>query len=163
MEFPVFRLERNEEKPILPFPVLSPDEGNFRDSNELSPEVFARGGFRRWSPLKTIESLGGNSEALLVDVFRPLRFSGMVGAGRIATGAAFRDLANDSLSAQGSISYGWYDECTFQPWMEVEVGATIDSGIFTGKPGDPLKERFGNVSVRVHPLTFETWNDQLKW
>ncbi len=70
----------------------SPDGGNFRDINELFfggggqtgslyYEVFARGGFRRWSPVKSIEYLGGNSEALLVDVFRPLRFSGMVRAG----------------------------------------------------------------------------------
>lgn len=111
--------------------------------------------------MKTIEYLSGKSDGWLADVFRPLRFSGMVRAGRIATGAAFRDLANHSFSAQGSISYGWYDEHTFQPWMEVEVGATIDSGVFNGKQGDSLEERFWTVAVRVHPFTFETWNDQL--
>jgi hypothetical protein len=85
----------------------------------------------------------------------------MVRAGRVATGAAFRDLANASYSAQGSISYGWYDEQTFRPLMEVEVGATIDSGIFNGNQGNSLEERFWTVAIRAHPFTFETWNDQL--
>jgi hypothetical protein len=77
-------------------------------TGSLYHEVFVRGGFRRWSPVKTIEYLSGKSDGWLAVVFRPLRFSGMVRAGRIATGAAFRDLANHSFVAQGSISYEWY-------------------------------------------------------
>lgn len=85
----------------------------------------------------------------------------MVRAGRVATGAAFHDLANASYTAQGSISYGWYDTQSLRPWMEIEVGATIDSGIFNGAQGDSLEERFWTVAFRVHPFTFESWNDQL--
>lgn len=135
--------------------------GGGGQTGSLYHELFARSGFRRWSPVKTIEYLGGTHEGWVVTILSPLRFSGMVRAGRVATGAAFRDLANASYSAQGSISYGWYDEQTFRPLMEVEVGATIDSGIFNGNNGNSLEERFWTVAIRAHPFTFETWNDQL--
>ena len=130
-------------------------------TGSLYHEAFARAGFRRWSPLKTIEQTSGPKDHLLACLIRPLRVSGMVRAGRIATGAAFHDLANASYIAQGSMSYGWYDTHSLRPWMEIEVGATIDSGIFNGKHGDSLEERFWTVAFRVHPFTFESWNDQL--
>jgi len=130
-------------------------------TGSLYHELFARGGFRRWSPVKTIEYLNGKSDNWLVNMFRPLRFSGMVRASRIATGAAFHDLANSSYSAQGSISYGLYDDRTLQPLLEIEFGATIDSGMFNGDQGDSLEERFWTIAIRAHPFTFETWNDQL--
>jgi hypothetical protein len=85
----------------------------------------------------------------------------MVRASRVATGAAFHDLANATYSAQGSISYGWYDEKTLHPWLEVEIGVTIDSGLFNGEMGDSLEERFWTAALRAYPFTFETWNDQL--
>jgi hypothetical protein len=69
----------------------------------------------------------------------------MVRASRIATGAAFHDLANATYAAQGSISYGWYDEKTLRPWFEVEIGATIDSGLFNGELGDSLEEFIGRT------------------
>ena len=127
----------------------------------LFQEVFARTGFRRWSPVKTLEYLNGNQEGIWARLFGPVRFSGMVRASRIATGAAFHDLANATYTAQGSISYGWYDEQTLHPWFEVEIGATIDSGIFNGEGGDSLEERFWTAAIRAYPFTFETWNDQL--
>ncbi len=78
----------------------------------------------------------------------------MVRAGRIFTGAAFHDLAHHSFAAQGSLSYGWYDENTFSPWFEVEIGATIDSGMFNGDQGDPWKNAFGLLrSVPTHLLS----------
>lgn len=135
--------------------------GGGGQTGSLYHELFARGGFRRWSPVKTLEYLSGAQDGWVADLFRPLRLSGMVRAGRIATGAAFHDLANASYSAQGSISYGWYNEKTLKPWFEIEVGATMDSGIFNGDRGDSLEERFWTVAIRIHPLTFETWNDQL--
>ena len=85
----------------------------------------------------------------------------MVRAGRIATGAAFHDLANTAYTAQGSISYGWYASHTLRPWMEIEVGATIGSGIFNDDQGVALEEQFWTVAFRIHPFTFESWNDQL--
>ena len=130
-------------------------------SGSLFHEVFARTGFRRWSLLKTIEHLNGKTEGILADLFHPLRLSGMVRASRIYTGAAFHDLANVAYTAQGSISYGWYDEQTLRPWFEVEIGATIDSGIFNGELGDSLEERFWTAALRAYPFTIETWNDQL--
>ncbi len=130
-------------------------------SGSLFHELFARSGFRRWSPLKTIEHLKGNKQGFIASVFRPLRLSGMLRASRIETGAAFHDLANASYTAQGSISYGWYDEQTLRPWFELELGATIDSGIFNGKDGDSLEERFWTAALRAYPFTLETWNDQL--
>lgn len=130
-------------------------------SGSLFQEIFARTGFRRWSPLKTIEYLNGNQEGILASLLRPLRLSGMVRASRVATGAAFHDLANATYTAQGSISYGWYDEKTLHPWFEVEIGATIDSGLFNGELGDSLEERFWTAALRAYPFTIETWNDQL--
>lgn len=130
-------------------------------SGSLFHEVFARTGFRRWSPVKTIEYLNGNQDGIFTGLFRPLRLSGMVRASRIETGAAFHDLANTSYAAQGSISYGWYDKQTLHPWFEVEIGATIDSGIFNRELGDSLEERFWTAAIRAYPFTFETWNDQL--
>lgn len=135
--------------------------GGGGQSGSLFHELFARTGFRRWAPLKSIEYLNGNQEGIFASLFRPLRLSGMVRASRIATGAAFNDLANTTYTAQGSISYGWYDEKTLHPWFEVEIGATIDSGIFNGELGDSLEERFWTAALRAYPFTIETWNDQL--
>ncbi len=130
-------------------------------SGSLFHEAFARAGVRRWSPVKTIEYLNGKQGGRVASLFRPLGFSGMVRASRIATGAAFNDLANAAYTAQGSITYGFYDEKTLHPWLEVELGATIDSGIFNGELGDSLEERFWTLALRAYPFTFETWNDQL--
>jgi hypothetical protein len=135
--------------------------GGGGQSGSLFHEIFARTGFRRWAPLKTIEYLNGNQEGIFAGLFRPLRLSGMVRASRVATGAAFHDLANSTYAAQGSISYGWYDEKTLRPWFEVEIGATIDSGLFNGERGDSLEERFWTAALRAYPFTIETWNDQL--
>ena len=109
--------------------------GGGGQSGSLYHELFARTGFRRWSPVKTIDELNGHQEGIFFNLFRPLRLSGMLMASRIATGAAFNDLANAAYAAQGSISYGWYDEKTLHPWLEIEIGATIDSGIFNGALG----------------------------
>ena len=135
--------------------------GGGGQSGSLFHEIFARTGVRRWSPVKTLEYLNGRQEGFFADLFRPLRLSGMVRASRIENGAAFHDLANVAYTAQGSISYGWYDEHTLHPWLEVEIGATIDSGIFNGPLGDSLEERFWTAALRVYPFTIETWNDQL--
>jgi len=130
-------------------------------SGSLFHELFARAGFRRWSPLKTLEHMEGPLDGMLASIGRPLRLSGMIRASGIATGAAFHDLANTSYAAQGSISYGWYDEKTLQPLFEVEVGATFDSGLFNDTQGHSLKDRFWTAALRAYPFTFETWNDQL--
>lgn len=135
--------------------------GGGGQSGSLFHELFARAGFRRWSPLKTLERWKGPMDGMLAGIVRPFRLSGMVRASRIATGAAFHDLANSAYTAQGSISYGWYDEKTLRPLFELEVGATLDSGLFNDDQGYALEDRFWTVALRAHPFTIETWNDQL--
>ncbi len=61
---------------------------------------------------------------------------------------------------RGSISYGWMRPDGY-PCFEIEVGATIDSGIFLDVFGDSLEERFYSLTIRAHPFTLETWNDQI--
>ncbi len=136
--------------------------GGGGQSGSLYHEGFLRAGVRRWSPMKTSEYFWGNPpDHLFLTLLKPLRLSGMVRASRIETGAAFRDLAHVSYIAQGSVSYGWYDPNTHEPCVEVEVGVTIDSGIFNGLEGDSLEERYWTLAFRVHQLSLETWNDQL--
>ena len=126
-------------------------------TGSLFHELFARTGFRRWSPLQTIEHLNGKSGGIFfASLFRPLRLSGMLRASRIATGAAFRDLANTAYTAQGSISLRMvWTRNTLHPWFEVELGATLDSGIFNGELGDSLEERFlGPQPFGAYPFYF---------
>ena len=129
-------------------------------SGSLYHEVFGRIGVRRWSPVETfIEGLE-NEQSWWACVFEPLRFSGIYRYSRIWEGAAFRALAPESHIAQGSLSYGWFRPDGF-PKFEVELGVTIDSGIFLDVFGDSLEERFYSLAIRFHPITIETWNDQL--
>lgn len=130
-------------------------------TGSLFHEVMARAGFRRWSPIHTLERIQGPSSHILANTLRPLRLSGMVRGSLVGAGSAFHDLATGTFSAQGSISYGWYHETAFHPWAEIEVGATFDSGIFNSTKGNSLKERFWTIALRLYPITLETWNDQL--
>ena len=81
--------------------------------------------------------------------------------GRPFGGAAFRDVATSSWIAQGSIAIGnyadWHCPCS-TPW-EIEVAATIDSGLFVDTRKSSIEERFVSVAVRYAAATFETWND----
>ena len=89
--------------------------------------------------------------------------SGMGRFGGIRTGAAFPDgtLSSQSYLAQGSVSWRLFDREKAEPWFEIEVGATIDSGMFLSAQGSKLEERFWSFGLRFHNLSFETWNDQL--
>ncbi|WP_447969647.1 hypothetical protein [Nitrospira sp. M1] len=129
-------------------------------SGSLYHEVFGRMGVRRWSPIEMLHGPSGEEKPWWVSVFGPLRFSGMYRYSRVWEGAALRALAPESHIAQGSVSYGWMREDHF-PLFEVEVGVTLDSGIFLDVLGDSLEERFYSVAIRAHPFTLETWNDQL--
>ena len=46
-----------------------------------------------------------------------------------------------------------------QPGWELEVGLTVDSGLFVDFKGDALEQRFGSVAIRFPYGFFETWND----
>jgi len=129
-------------------------------SGSLYHEVFGRLGIRRWSPIEMLHGSSSSEKPWWVSVFGPLRFSGMYRYSRIWEGAAFRALAPETHIAQGSVSYGWMRDDHF-PLFEVEVGVTLDSGIFLDVFGDSLEERFYTLAIRAHPFTLETWNDQL--
>ncbi|MCA9473373.1 MAG: hypothetical protein MRJ96_06710 [Nitrospirales bacterium] len=129
-------------------------------SGSLYHEVFGRIGFRRWSIVETFYEKSDKEQPWWVSVFGPLKLSGIYRYSRIWEGAAFRALASESHIAQGSLSYGWFRPDGF-PKFEVEFGVTIDSGIFLDVFGDSLEERFYSVAIRFHPITIETWNDQL--
>jgi len=129
-------------------------------SGSLYHEVFGRMGIRRWSPIEMLHGPSDGEKPWWVSVFGPLRFSGMYRYSRLWGGAALHALAQESHIAQGSVSYGWMRDDHF-PLFEVEVGVTLDSGIFLDVLGDSLEERFYSVAIRAHPFTLETWNDQL--
>ncbi len=129
-------------------------------SGSLYHEIFGRLGIRRWSPIETVYGVSKEDQPWWVSAFGPIRFSGMYRYSRIWEGAAFRALAPESHIAQGSMSYGWFRDDGF-PSFEIEVGVTIDSGIFLDVFGDSLEERFYSLAIRFHPFTIETWNDQL--
>ena len=129
-------------------------------TGSLYHEVFGRLGMRRWSPIQTFYEPSDGPQPWWVSVLAPLRFSGMYRYARIWEGAAFRALAPESHVAQGSISYGWLRDDHF-PLFEIEVGVTLDSGIFVDTFGDSLEERFWTFAIRAHPFRIETWNDQI--
>ena len=129
-------------------------------TGSLYHEVFARFGVRRWSPVEMFHGPSSGEKPWWVSVFGPLRFSGMYRYSRVWEGAALHALAPESHVAQGSVSYGWLRDDHF-PLFEIELGATIDSGIFVDFRGDSLEERFYTLAIRAHPISIETWNDQI--
>ncbi len=113
-------------------------------------EPYAQAGFRRLSPFAAVPWLSDH-----------LRISAMGRVGRPFGGAAFREVAATSWIAQGSVAIGNYADrsspCS-TPW-EIELAATIDSGLFVDHKKASLEERFISVAFRYAAVTFETWND----
>ncbi len=111
-------------------------------------EPYAQAGFRRWSMLSAVPVVSDY-----------LRFSALTRYGRPFGGAAFREVADRSWIGQMSIGIGNYErwDCA-TPW-EIEVAATVDSGLFVDHRKDSLEERFVSVALRYSAVTFETWND----
>lgn len=135
-------------------------------TGSLYTEGFVRTGFRRF-PIgcALVSTLGRctESEGWLKEFVKGFHFSGMGRFGGIRTGAAFPDgmLSSQSYLAQGSLSWGVFDREEAEPWFEIEVGATIDSGLFLSAQGTTLEERFWTFAMRFRNLSLETWNDQL--
>jgi len=113
-------------------------------------EPYAQAGFRRLSPFAAVPWLSDH-----------LRISAMGRVGRPFGGAAFGEVAATSWIAQGSVAIGnyadWSCPCS-TPW-EIEIAATIDSGLFIDQKKASLEERFVSVAFRYAAVTFETWND----
>ncbi len=139
-------------------------------TGSLYHEVFARGGMRR---LNIGDPIAAGSQALVrfvtagsvtnvpaLDWLKGFRLSAMGRYGRSFSGSAFKDVAPQTYFGQGSVSWGIYDD-DHAPFVEVELGAAIDSGLFTSLKGDTLEVRFWTVKVQIRRFAVETWNDQL--
>lgn len=132
-------------------------------SGSLYHEAAARAGLRRVSLAEMFEPVFGKS-ALLREISRFVRFSGMGQYGRVFGGSAYGAsvVAPQSYLAQGSISIGIYDDLDAAPprW-ELEFAATIDSGLFANPSGHSIERRFGSIALRFPYGVVETWNDLL--
>ncbi len=139
-------------------------------TGSLYHEVFARAGMRRLNigdpiaaggqALVRFVTAGSVPHLLAVDWLKGLRLSAMGRYGRSFSGSAFKDVAPQTWFGQGSVSWGIYDD-EHKPFVEVELGAAIDSGLFTSLKGDALEVRFWTVKVQIRRFAVETWNDQL--
>lgn len=123
-------------------------------------EVFGRLGVRRLSISEVLEAWTGSAPTFLKFGSRFARFSVMGRYSRVFGGAVFgqADIAPESYLGQASISLSDYDTTDHPDW-ELEIGATIDSGIFLDLRGSSLEERFGTIAIRTPYITFESWND----
>jgi|CXWL01.1.fsa_nt_gi hypothetical protein len=117
-------------------------------AGSLYYEPYAQLGFRRLSVLP-----------FLPIVSDYVRMSAMARLGRPFSGAAYREVSAQSYLAQASLGIGNYRRCDADiPW-EIEVAATVDSGLFVDHRGHSLEERFASVALHLSAVTFETWND----
>ncbi|MEY4704829.1 MAG: hypothetical protein RL042_1031 [Nitrospirota bacterium] len=117
-------------------------------AGSLYYEPYAQIGLRRLSLLEFVPVVSNY-----------IRFSALGRYGRPFSGAAFHQVAPHSYLGQASIGIGNYrrKDCDI-PW-ELEVGLTVDSGLFVDHRGDSLEERFVTLALHVSAVTFETWND----
>ena len=117
-------------------------------AGSLYYEPYAQIGFRRLSLLEFVPVVSDY-----------IRVSALARAGRPFSGAAFHQVSNHSYLGQASVGIGNYrrTDCD-TPW-EIELGLTVDSGLFVDHRGNSLEERFATVALRYSAVTFETWND----
>ncbi len=117
-------------------------------AGSLYYEPYAQMGFRRLSLLEFVPVVSDY-----------VRFSALGRYGRPFSGAAFHEVANYSYLGQASVGIGNYrrTDCD-TPW-EIELGLTVDSGLFVDHRGNSLEERFATVALHVSAVTIETWND----
>lgn len=132
-------------------------------SGSLYHEAFARVGLRRVSLAEVLAPVVGKN-TLLGGLSRFVRFSAMGQYSRIFGGSAYGDavVAPQSFLAQGSSSIGAYDDHDpAPPQWELELSATIDSGLFVNPSGGSIERRFGSIALRFPYGVVETWNDLL--
>ncbi len=139
-------------------------------TGSLYHEAFVRAGMRRLNigdpiaagsqALVRFVTAGSVPRLLALDWLKGFRLSAMGRYGRSWSGSAFKDVAPQTYFGQGSVSWGIYDN-DHAPFVEVELGAAIDSGLFTSLRGDALEGQFWTVKVQVRRFVVETWNDQL--
>ena len=117
-------------------------------AGSLYYEPYVQMGFRRLSLLEFVPVVSNY-----------IRFSALARAGRPFSGAAFQQIANHSYLGQVSVGIGNYRRKDCDIPVELEVGLTVDSGLFVDHRGGSLEERFVTAALRVSAVSFETWND----
>lgn len=123
-------------------------------------EPFVRAGIRRLSLADMVKAFGGQDVRPIRTFSHFFRFSAMGRYGGIFESGTYRTLAPHSVLGQASISLADYRfEETFPPRWEIEVAASIDSGLFVDLQDEAIEERFVSLAITVPYVTFETWND----
>lgn len=117
-------------------------------AGSLYYEPYAQMGFRRLSLLEFVPVVSDY-----------VRFSALGRYGRPFSGAAFHEVANYSYLGQASVGIGNYQRKNCDIPLELEVGLTVDSGLFVDHRGNSLEERFVTVALHISAVTIETWND----
>ncbi|MGD9852821.1 MAG: hypothetical protein AB7T38_16330 [Nitrospirales bacterium] len=111
-------------------------------SGTLYHEPYARIGFRRLPfPIPSL-----------------LRLSAMGRYGRLYNSSVFSSIADESFLGQVSLSLGDYREKAVPGW-ELEVGFSIDSGLFIRPNKNAIEEKFGTITLRFPYGRLEMWND----
>lgn len=129
-------------------------------TGSLYHEPFIRGGFRELSLADVSQSWFGGAPEMVKGFSNFFRFSFMARYGRLFTGSAYSALAPHSILGQVSLSFADYrhQDCCPPRWG-LELGATIDSGIFVDQKGDAVEERFITFKIKMPYVTLENWND----
>ncbi len=126
----------------------------------LYQEPYVQAGLRRVALSDIFHSATGTTSSALQTFSNWVRFSAMGRYGRLYGGSAFPVIAPQSYLGQFSISTGDYrpGQNEAETW-EIELAATLDSGLFVDRKGDALEERFISIAFRYSFVSFETWND----
>lgn len=87
-----------------------------------------------------------------------LRLSAMGRYGRLYNSSAFPSIADNSYLGQISLSLGDYREKA-EPGWELEIGVSINSGLFVRPNNHAIGEKFGTIVLRFPYGRLEMWND----
>ncbi|CAI4030358.1 hypothetical protein DNFV4_00786 [Nitrospira tepida] len=112
------------------------------DSGTLYHEAYARIGLRR-APVPFVPFM---------------RVSAMGRYGQLAPGSGFQQVAGQSYLGQVSLSIGDYRSGSPPRW-ELEVGASIDSGLFVDRRGNSIEQTYGTIALRGPGIHIELWDD----
>jgi len=129
-------------------------------TGSLYHEAIAQAGLRRFSLEDVAESWRGSAPASIEWLSRYVRFSLMGRYSRIYE-SGYHEVAPQSYLGQATISLARYGNSTDVPDWELEIGYSIDSGLFVNTLGNSIEKRFGTVAIRFPYGVFEYWNDAL--
>ena len=129
-------------------------------TGSLYHEPFIRAGMRELSLADVSQSWFGQAPNMVKGFSNFFRISFLARYGRLFTGRAYSTLAPHSMLGQVSLSFADFrhQDCCPPRWG-LELGATIESGIFVDLKGDALEERFITFKITTPYVTLENWND----